>query len=390
MNLKIYVSICILALGSQLFAQEIRLGAACTEQYVPLLKNKNVALVVNHTSMVGSRHIADSLLGLGVAVVRIFAPEHGFRGTGEAGELIADGKDARTGVAVVSLYGKKKKPSPADLKGIDVVIFDIQDVGARFYTYISTLHYVMEACAENNLPLLVLDRPNPNGHYVAGCVLQPGYQSFVGMHPVPIVHGLTVGEYATMINGEGWLPKAAQCSLRVVKVAGYTHKYKYTVPIKPSPNLNTQHAIYLYPSLCLFEGARVSVGRGTPTPFAVVGSPSFTKKSFSFVPVPVQGASLNPDFKNQKCYGYNLYKLPIESLANQNDISLKYLLEFYKNAKEKDQFFNDFFDKLAGTDALRKQIVAGKTEKQIKLSWQPELKKYKAVRKKYLLYPDFE
>jgi uncharacterized protein YbbC (DUF1343 family) len=364
---------------------EIMVGAARFDAYLPLLKDKAVAMVVNQTSQVDGKHIVDWLLEKNVSIKKIFAPEHGFRGTADAGEKILSGVDEKTGLPLISLYGKDRKPSEEHLKDIDVVIFDIQDVGARFYTYISTMHYVMEACAEQDKKMIIFDRPNPNGDYVDGFVLDMKHQSFVGMHPIPVVHGLTVGELAQMINGEGWLPNQAKCKLAVIKCQNYTHKSKYSLPIKPSPNLPNDRAIYLYPSLCFFEGTIVSLGRGTDSPFQVIGYPDYPDKTFSFTPRSTEGAK-NPPLKDQVCYGVDLR----QTQDWKYRFSLHELIKFYNSAPDKSKFFNDFINRLAGTDRLRKMIEAGKTEEEIRASWQEELAVYKQKRKKYLLYEDFE
>lgn len=381
-----YYTLLILVLTVVKLNAQVSVGAEQTTEYLPLLKGKNVAVVVNPTSHIKQRHLVDSLLALGVKIKTIFAPEHGFRGDQEAGAYIKSGIDSATKLPVVSLYGNKKKPSAADLKGIQYIVFDIQDVGARFYTYISTLHYIMESCAENKLPLLVFDRPNPNGHYVDGPVLDTNFKSFVGMHPVPVVHGMTVGEYAKMINGEKWLPKGAQCQLTVIKCKNYTHQVMYKLPIKPSPNLPTMESVYLYPSLCFFEGTDVSVGRGTNKPFESVGKPGFTKGSYEFTPVRIHGVAENPPYMGQKCTGILLTEFGKSFMPLHNGLYLSWLVDFYKESADKEKFFNDFFDKLAGTDQLRKQVIAGKTADEIVESWQPALEAYKSVRKKYLLY----
>ncbi len=370
-------------------AAPLRCGAERLDAYLPMLQGQTVALVVNHTSRVGERHLADTLLTLGVRIKAIFAPEHGFRGSADAGEKISDGKDLATGIPLVSLYGSKRKPSTEDLKGVHRVIFDIQDVGARFYTYISTLHYVMEACAEHSIPLLILDRPNPNGHYVDGPVLEKGFESFVGMHPVPVVHGMTVGEYARMINGEGWLPGKAQCPLEVVPCTGYTHHIYYELPVKPSPNLPDMRSVYLYPSTCFFEGTIASEGRGTSVPFQVYGHPKSGMGDYYFVPQAMPGAA-NPKLKGQRCRGVSLAETPLDSLRQLRRVDLSHLIQFYKAFPEKDSFFlpSLFFDKLAGNSTLRAQIVAGKTEEEIRAYWQPELKRYRQMRKQYLLYDE--
>ncbi|PRY12701.1 uncharacterized protein YbbC (DUF1343 family) [Pontibacter ummariensis] len=365
-------------------AKPLTTGAARMSQYLPLLKDKLVGLVVNQTSVVGQTHLVDTLLSRGVKVSTIFAPEHGFRGEADAGAYVKDAKDTKTGLPIISLYGKNKKPLPEQIKDLDVLVFDIQDVGTRFYTYISTMHYVMEAAAENGKEVIVLDRPNPNGHYVDGPVLEPAQQSFVGMHPIPIVHGLTVGELANMINGEKWLEGKRQAKLTVVPVANYTHQTAYALPVKPSPNLPNMQAITLYPSLCLFEGTNVSVGRGTPTPFQVIGSPYYKNKGFAFTPESTPGAT-NPPHKGQTCYGFDL-----TAPADKQPFTLAFLLDMYQNSTQKDKFFNNFFEKLAGTSKLREQIIAGKTEDEIRASWEPALSNYKKLRKQYLLYPDAE
>ena len=365
---------------------KISVGAEQTAEYFPLLQGRKVGLVGNQSSLVDGTHLLDTLIKCDISVAAIFCPEHGFRGQAEAGARVNDGTDPQTGIPIISLFGANKKPRPEQLKGIDIMVFDIQDVGARFYTYISTLHYVMEACAENGVPLLVLDRPNPNGFYVDGPVLDTHYRSFVGMHPVPIVHGMTIGEYALMINGEKWLKNGAQCELSVIKVKNYTHDSLYHLPIAPSPNLQTDNAILLYPSLCCFEGTTVSVGRGTATPFEVIGSPSYSDKSFSFVPQPIKGVSANPPHKGRTCYGMDLQEAGAEIVKNKQ-LNLGYLITMYRKS-DKNTFFlkNNFFEKLMGTSELRKQIQKGLDEKEIRASWEPALSEYKTMRKKYLLY----
>ncbi|MCF8281977.1 MAG: DUF1343 domain-containing protein [Bacteroidales bacterium] len=360
-------------------------------EYLPLLKGKRIAAVVNQTSIVENTHLVDTLLRSGVSLVKIFAPEHGFRGAASDGEKIKDGKDASTGLPIVSLYGDNKKPSPEMLEGVDLVLFDIQDVGARFYTYISTLAYVMEACAENNVPLLVLDRPNPNGHYVDGPVLKKSHASFVGLHEVPVVYGMTIGEYARMVNGEGWLANGIKCDLTVIPCTGYDHRSFYNLPVKPSPNLPNMTAIYLYPSLCFFEGTVVSVGRGTDKQFQVFGAPGANVGDFTFTPKPMEGAKKPPQ-QGKLCRGYDLSGLPLDSLRQQKKLNLGYLLDFYKNYPDKANFFlkTAHFDALAGGPELKQQIVDGKTEAEIRLGWQDGLRRFKLVRKKYLLYYDFE
>jgi uncharacterized protein YbbC (DUF1343 family) len=356
-------------------------AAELTSEYFPLLKGKNIAIVANQTSLVGKIHIVDTLISSKICVKKIFCPEHGFRGTADAGEIIKTSKDAKTGLPVISLYGKNKKPFPADLQGIDIVVFDIQDVGVRFYTYISTLHYVMEACAENNILLLILDRPNPNGNYIDGPILKYNYKSFVGMHPVPLVYGMTIAEYAQMINGEGWLEKKIKCDLHIVSCKNYSHKAKYQLPVKPSPNLPNMRSVYLYPSLGLFEGTNISVGRGTEYPFQLIGNPLFDSSLFFFLPKSSLGAK-NPMFENKKCFGFDL--------RNSTDtiFTLKYIIKMYQLSPNKEIFFNPFFLKLIGTDELIPLIKAGKTESEIKELWQNDLNKFKETRKKYLIYSD--
>ena len=362
----------------------LQTGAEQTTSYLPLLQGKRVAMVVNQTSVIGKSHEVDSLLALGVNIKLIYAPEHGFRGDADAGAHISNATDTKTGLPIYSLYGKNKKPTAEQLKDVDVVLFDIQDVGARFYTYISTMHYVMEACAEQNKQLLVLDRPNPNGYYVDGPVLEASNKSFVGMHPIPVVHGLTVGELARMINGEKWLAGQKSCPLTVIPVANYTHKTRYSLPVKPSPNLPNDLAIQLYPSICLFEGTTVSVGRGTEWPFQVIGSPFYKWKEFSFTPRPLPGAT-SPPLLNQVCYGRKLTEKDVPG-----QFSLAFVIDFYRNSTNQDKFFINFFNTLAGTNTLKNQIQAGLSEAEIRASWQPALNQYKNMRRAYLLYPDFE
>jgi len=368
-------------------AQALQVGAERLDQYLALLKNKKVGLVVNHTAMVKQTHLVDTLLALGINVHKIYAPEHGFRGTADAGEHVASYTDKKTGVPVVSLYGNNKKPTPEQVADVDIIVYDIQDVGARFFTYISTLYLVMESCAENHKPLLVLDRPNPNGDYVDGPVLDMKLKSFVGMLPLPIVHGLTVGELTQMIQGEKWLKDSVVCSYTVIPVLNYTHKTEYILPIKPSPNMPNNQAIRLYPSLGLFEGTNVSVGRGTYFPFQVIGSPFTTDTAFSFTPISIDGMSKDPMHLNKKCYGFDL-----RNTAYKKAVDLSYVMKMYALTSDKAGYFgkNNFFDKLAGTAALKQQLIENKTEAEIRKSWEKDLKIYKAMRKKYLLYVDFE
>jgi len=370
-------------------AAAIETGADQTQLYLPYLKGRKIGMVVNPTSVIGKNKVTvvDSLLKRGISIKKIYGPEHGFRGNASDGATVNNDVDTRTGIPVVSLYGSKFKPSAADLKGIDLMIFDIQDVGARFYTYISTLHYVMEACAENNIELLILDRPNPNGFYVDGPVLDTAFRSFVGMHPIPVVHGMTIAEYAQMINGEGWLKKRVKCKLKIIKVANYSHNMAYTLPVNPSPNLNSAQSILLYPGLCFFEGTTLSLGRGTQFPFQVVGHPALKGKyEFSFTPVSIPGMSDNPPQKNTECFGIDFRKYDTNLLRKSKQLNLEWLLSFYQNFPDKSKFFNAYFTKLAGTDQLRKQIEAGMKEDEIRRSWEPALSKFKQTREKYLLY----
>ncbi len=372
--------------------EKIMMGAERFSEYLPLLTNKKIGICANQTSRIGKTHLVDTLISLGVNVVKIYCPEHGFRGEAEAGALISSSTDTKTGLPIISLYGNNKKPTPEQMKGIDILIFDIQDVGCRFYTYISTLHYIMESGAENNVEIMVFDRPNPNGYFVDGPVLDMKYKSFVGMHPVPVVHGMTIGEYARMINGEGWLSNKAKAQLHIVTMENYTHNSRYSLPYPPSPNLQTDEAIYLYPSLCFFEGTAVSLGRGTPLPFQVYGHPSLTDGDYYFTPVPIKGISENPPQKGKKCRGYNLTEEANKNLSGSNRVSLSYLINAYTHFPKNETFFTspDFFDKLAGTHNLREQITRNVPEEAIYQSWQSGLDKFKVTRKQYLLYPDFE
>ena len=362
-------------------------GAEQPEQYLPLIQNKKVGLVVNHTSMVGEIHLVDFLMSKNVKVEKIFAPEHGFRGDASAGVKIRDGIDDKTGIPVFSLYGETRKPTKENLQNLDVVIFDIQDVGCRFYTYISTMHLVMEACAENNVPVIIFDRPNPNGDYIAGPILEKKFQSFVGMHSIPIVHGLTVGELAKMINGEDWLNNGIHCNLKVVEVKNYSHSLTYELPIRPSPNLPNYLSVRLYPSLCFFEATSVSVGRGTEFPFQVLGGLKPELGDFKFTPVSIPGVAINPLNKDQECYGVDL-----RDLQEVPTFTLKFFLDFYSKYENEADFLTRerWLNMLAGTENLIEQIRAGKSENEIKKSWQVQLEQYKKLRSKYLLYPDFE
>ncbi|MHA7112166.1 exo-beta-N-acetylmuramidase NamZ family protein [Sunxiuqinia elliptica] len=381
------VLLLVFLMSLQVTAQEIRPGAELTEEYLPLLEGKNVGLVINHTSVVKEQHLLDFLLGNDVLVKKIFSPEHGFRGNADAGEQVSDQRDSKTGLPIVSLYGDNKKPKPEQIEDLDVLIFDIQDVGVRFYTYISTMHYVMEACAENNKPVVVFDRPNPNGDYIAGPVLKEDFHSFVGMHAIPIVHGLTVGELARMINGEGWLAEGKQCDLTVIPVANYTHKKGYSLPVKPSPNLPNDRSIRLYPSLCFFEATSASIGRGTYFPFQVIGYPDKRFGDFEFTPESIEGMSKNPKQLGKVCYGVDL-----RTSSCHERFSLSYFLDFYNKFEDKSEFLTRerWFNLLSGTDKVLEAIRAGQTLEMIEASWKPELEAYQAMRKNYLLYPDFD
>ncbi|HEX8514629.1 MAG TPA: DUF1343 domain-containing protein [Bacteroidia bacterium] len=369
--------------------RDIKMGADRTAEYLPLLKGRAVAVVANQSSNIKETHLVDTLLKLGVNIKKVFCPEHGFRGLVDAGEKVKTEKDGKTGLPIISLYGKNKKPAPEQLKDIDVVIFDIQDVGVRFYTYLSTLHYVMEACAENKKKVIVLDRPNPNGYYVDGPILEDAWKSFLGLHPVPIVYGLTIGEYAQMINGEGWLKGKIKCDLQVITLEGYDHDDLYELPVKPSPNLPNMSAVYLYPSLGLFEGSVVSVGRGTDHPFQVIGHPELQKGTYTFTPEPRPGAA-EPKYKGQECKGYDLRDFGNEYMKDLKKIYLFWLIGTYENTPDKTVFFDENFNYHAGNATLQKQIKEGKSEAEIRESWKEGLNKFKPVRKKYLLYKDFE
>ena len=359
----------------------IKTGADNYTAYLPLIKGKKIGIVTNQTGILSNKtHLVDFLLAKDITVKTIFAPEHGFRGTADAGEHVIDGKDSKTGLPIISLYGDNKKPKPEQLAGIDILVFDLQDVGARFYTYISSLHYIMEACAENNIPLLILDRPNPNVTIIDGPVLEAAFTSFVGMHSIPLLHGMTIGEYAKMINGEKWLKNGIQCKLTVIPCINYNRKMDYSLPIKPSPNLPNDQAVNLYASLCLFEGTNVSVGRGTEKQFQIYGSPYLPKSDFSFTPRPNLGAQ-NPVYNGVLCYGENLSTYP-----RVNQLELKWLIKAYNTTTDKSKFFNAFFTKLAGTKKLQYQIESGVSEKEIRESWKKGLITFKEMRSKYLIY----
>jgi len=375
-------------------ADGIKTGAGQTEKYMPLLAGNRIAIVANPTSVIGKTSLVDSLKSLGINIVKIFGPEHGFRGNASAGAEVKDSKDLKTGIPVVSLYGKKSKPTNEDLVNVDMVVFDIQDVGARFYTYINLLAKVMESCAENNKELIILDRPNPNGFSVDGSVLDMSLKSGIGMFPIPVTHGMTMGELARMYNGEGWLANREQCKITVIPVANYTHDMEYTLPVAPSPNLNTPQSILLYPSLCLFEGTIISQGRGTFFPFTVLGNPDLKGKyEFSFKPVSIKGMSETPLHQDKTCYGIDLRKYDTFEIRETRQINLKWLMEMYKAYPNKEKFFDRTqsnqmgdFDQLAGTRLLKQQIISGKSEKEIRDSWEPALSEFKKLRAKYLLY----
>ncbi|MBI5219300.1 MAG: DUF1343 domain-containing protein [Bacteroidia bacterium] len=371
------------------YATHIKVGAERIDQYLPLLKGKRVAIVANQSSLVKNMHLIDTLLALKVDIKKIFSPEHGFRGNAEAGEIVKSYKDSRTGIDVISIYGDSKKPKKEALENIDLIVFDIQDVGVRFYTYASTMHYVMEACAENNVQFLVLDRPNPNGFYVDGPVMEMKYSSFIGLHPVPLVHGMTLAEYAKMINEEGWLKNGVKCKLSYVLCENYNHKLFYNLPVRPSPNLPNMTAVYLYPVLGLFEGTVISVGRGTDFPFQVIGHPNLINSTFFFIPQSKPGASKNPSYKGRKCFGYDLREKGADYFTENKKINIQLVIDTYKNLKDRSKFFSNFFSKLAGNTNLRKQIEAGVIETDIRKSWEKNLEEFKNKRKKYLLYEDF-
>lgn len=364
-------------------------GAERTDAYLAMISGRRIAVAANQTSLIGNIHLIDSLISLGINVVKIFSPEHGFRGDVDDGVLVGNSIDLKTGIKIRSLYQENLKPEKSDLEDIDAVVFDIQDAGVRFYTFISTLHYIMEACAENGKELIVLDRPNPNGFYVDGTVLEPQYRSFVGMHEVPIVYGMTIGEYAQMINGEGWLNDGLKCDLTVVPCANYDHSSKYELPVRPSPNLPSMNAIYLYPSICLFEGTLLSVGRGTDFPFEIFGHPDLQDCNFTFIPEPKPGADTNPLLKGQVCRGIDLRYLRDTGHDRLPKIDLQWLIFAYSHFPDKTKFFTDYFEKLVGNDILRKQIIMGMTEAEIRETWMEGLEKFKLIREKYLLYPDF-
>jgi uncharacterized protein YbbC (DUF1343 family) len=386
-----YAMLCILLMHTVqagVYNRNIQVGAEQTNRYFPLLKNKRIAILTNHTARIGNDHLVDVLVKNGFNIKKIFTPEHGFRGTADAGEWLKNDVDAKTNIPLISLHNAKKKPTTQDLQDIDILIFDIQDVGVRFYTYISSLQYFMEAAADNNKPLIILDRPNPNGFYIDGPVCKKECRSFVGMQQVPIVYGMTVGEYALMLNGEHWINAPRACKMTVIPCSNYKHRDLYELPIAPSPNLKTMQAVYLYPSLALFEGTPISIGRGTSKPFELFGHPSFNKKGYVFKPKAMPGAQ-KPSCINQQCYGFNLHDTPANILKQLNrKLNLSWLKRSYDLLPEKKYFFDKLFTRLAGTSDLEKQIKAGCTEEEIRKSWQPELDEFKKVRKKYLIYND--
>jgi uncharacterized protein YbbC (DUF1343 family) len=382
-------------LYSQTNAKPIRTGAEQTEKYLPYLKGKRVAMMANLTTIIGEKHLVDSLQSLGVNIVKVFGPEHGFRGNASAGVEVADEKDPKTGIRIVSLYGPKNRPSKEDMADIDILIYDLQDVGCRFYTNINALSRLMEACVESSKEMLILDRPNPNGYLIDGPILDMKYKSGIGMFPIPMSHGLTVAEFAQMANGEGWLKDKVKCPLKIITVENYNHDMPYTLPVKPSPNLNTQQSILLYPSTCMFEGVYLNHGRGTYSPFAVFGSP-FLKGiyEFSFTPTGIKGMSETPLFMDQVCYGLDLRTYDTELLRKSKQINLQWIMELYKNSPNKEQFFDNklskeigLFEYRVGNGLIRQQIIDGVPEAEIRASWEPGLGNYKVMRKKYLLYP---
>ncbi|HUX84613.1 MAG TPA: DUF1343 domain-containing protein [Chitinophagaceae bacterium] len=366
---------------------EIRTGASRIEAYLSLLQGKRVALLINATSLVGSSNLLDTLLSLGVHVEKVFSPEHGFRGIADAGATVENSIDPATGIPVISLYGPHTTPSAADLSDVDLMVYDIQDVGVRFYTYISSMQRFMEAAARYQKPLIILDRPNPNGSIVDGPVLDSGFRSFVGLQRIPICYGMTIGEYATMLNQKGWLAGGLHCNLRVIRCLNYTHHSIYILPTRPSPNLPDMASVYLYPSLCLFEGTSVSVGRGTSHPFSCFGEPDFPHRLYSFIPRSVPGAT-DPPYPDDTCYGENLWAPPARVRAIlRGHFSLRWLLQAYRLCPDKAKFFKPYFNKLAGDSTLKIQILAGWPEKKIRESWAPDLERFRALRRKYLMYP---
>ena len=403
-NMRFYLSLYfVLILSANAFSQsaaraklniektdaDIKVGAERTAVYLPMLIGKNVAVVANQTSLINSTSLIDSLISLKIKVKKIFCPEHGFRGVAENGEEVSNAIDLKTGLPIISLYGDHLKPTTKDLSGIDVVVYDIQDVGVRCYTYVTTMTNVMEACAEQKKTFLILDRPNPNGYYIDGPILENTYKSFVGIHPVPLVYGMTIAEYALMVNGEKWLANGMHCDLKTVPCENYVHSDWYQLPVAPSPNLPNMAAVYLYPSLVLFEGTVMSVGRGTDLPFQLVGHPKLNNAVLKFTPTPHPGAK-KPLYENQVCLGHNLHDFALLYIRDYKGLYLYWILSSYNDMPEKDIYFNDFLEKLAGTKTLRQQIIEKKSEEQIKATWRQGILKFKIIRKNYLLYDDFE
>lgn len=384
-NLLLFIPVLFLLESCNVSSDEVVIGASHFDEYNHLIEGKRIGFVGNHTSIIGNVHLVDTLLSRGADIFKIFGPEHGFWGVDNAGSMILDEKHPVHEIEIVSLYGKKKKPVKDDMNGIEIMIFDMQDVGARFYTYVSTLQYVMEACAEIGIDLIILDRPNPNGFYVDGPVLDTAYKSFVGLTPVPLVHGMTIGEYALMLNGEGWLKGGVKCGLHIIKCSNYTHDTYYTLPVRPSPNLPDMNSIYLYPSTCLFEGTVLSCGRGTDTPFQLFGHPEMPDNGFSFTPGSNEG-SADPPFKGVECYGVDLRNAMEDGLVPIPRLQLKWLIDAYNDFTEKDKFFTSYITLLVGSEKLKEHIVAGMSEDEIRASWQEDLSEFKKIRAKYLLY----
>ena len=382
-----FLLFCLLFFRPGIVLGQVMVGAERTDIYLPVLQGKRIGVVANHTARVGTTHLVDTLLSAGMNVVQVFAPEHGFRGDADAGEKVEGYTDSKTGLPVVSLYGSHRKPTREEMAAVDLVVFDIQDVGLRYYTYLSTLHYIMESCAETQTPLIVLDRPNPNGGNVDGPILDLKYRSFVGMHPIPVLHGMTLGELARMINGEHWLAGGVSCDLTVIPCLHYTHATRYVLPLPPSPNLPNMRAIYLYPSLCFFEGTPVSVGRGTDFPFQVYGHPAMKSRNFSFVPHSRPGAK-NPPQLEEVCYGVDLRAVPDDETLLRRGVDLTYLIDAYKELELGESFFTPMFEKLMGVSYVRQMILEGDSAVEIKACWQDDLKRFREQRKPYLLYTE--
>ncbi|MBC6492680.1 exo-beta-N-acetylmuramidase NamZ domain-containing protein [Flavihumibacter stibioxidans] len=376
-------------------AGRVLTGAEQTEKYLPYLQGKRVGILANPTTVIGKKHLVDSLMNRGINIVKVFGPEHGFRGKASAGAKVQDETDSATGIPIISLYGPKRKPSAADLADVDIMIFDVQDVGCRFYTYINVMRDIMESCAENKKELMILDRPNPNGYLVDGPILDMRFKSGIGQFPIPITHGMTIGEFAQMINGQKWMANNLQCNLKIIPLANYRHDMPYTLPVAPSPNLNTQQSVMLYPALCLFEGTIISQGRGTYTPFAVLGAPALKGQyDYSFTPRSIAGMAETPLHMDEACYGLNLLNYDINEMRRSGRINLQWMIELYKAYPIKEKFFDRSYskqmgdiNKLAGTDLFQQQIKEGKTADEIRASWEPGLSEYKKMRLQYLLYP---